>query len=201
MASYICRWSRWVSNLMMNISENPSLSLSLSLTHTHKCMSFYFSNIVLEFGEEFLVTLEDHFRSHLEASVVVFHNVKSEWTILKQDLYTRRVTHTHSKNAITHLEFNWCIDRLNYQILVYTRTFIFFLAAISIIPWPGRPPIVYTGLDPQTYWILLIWLCHCQQEPRVWAWIFTDENHQVSVSQQINFHHNDATDDDSAALR
>ena len=142
-------------------------------TYTHMYVNFHFSYIVSDFGDEFLVTLVDHFRSHLEASVIVVHNVESEWTILKQELYTRWVTLTHSKNGITHLEFNWCIDRLNYQILVYTRTFIFFLAAISIIPWPGRPSIVYTGIDAQTYWMLLIWLCLLlnKREQTIFWWL------------------------------
>ena len=126
----------------MNIYDNPSH------IHTHVCeLSF------LLYCLRLLVFLV----SHLEASVVVVHNVESEWTILKQELYTRWVTLTHSKNGITHLEFNWCrSSQLSYnQVLVYTCTFIVFLVATSLIPWPGRPSTIYTGLDAQTYWMLL----------------------------------------------
>ena len=105
-------------------------------TYIHMYVNIHFSYIVSDFGNEFLVILPYHFRSHLEASIGVVHNVESEWTILKQELYTRWVTHTHSKNGTTHLEFNGCrSSQLSYnQILVYTCTFIFFLAATSLIP-------------------------------------------------------------------
>jgi hypothetical protein len=48
-----------------------------------------FSYIVSDFGDGFLAMLVDHFRGHLEASNIVVHNVESEWTILKQELYKK----------------------------------------------------------------------------------------------------------------